>query len=155
MANFKRKSAGGSPGISTASLPDIIFMLLFFFMVTTVMREVSLKVQVKLPKANERTKLERKDLVSYIYIGKPTKSYEDILGSEPRIQLNDEFKEVSDIQEFIVAEREQKDEVERTLMTTSLKVDENVKMKLITEIKQELRKVSALKINYSSLEKMK
>ena len=72
MSKFKDKGSGGTPAISTASLPDIIFMLLFFFMVTTVMREVDPLVKVTLPEATEVTKLEDKALVDYIYIGPPT-----------------------------------------------------------------------------------
>ena len=88
MSKFKRKSKGGSPGISTASLPDIVFMLLFFFMVTTVMRETTLYVDVLTPKATEIRKMEKKSLVSYIYIGQPVKRLQSSYGSKPRIQLN-------------------------------------------------------------------
>ena len=78
MAKFTRKGKGGTPVISTASLPDIVFMLLFFFMVTTVMREVTLKVKISPPEATEIKKLEKKSLVSYIYLGPPIKSLIDI-----------------------------------------------------------------------------
>ena len=88
MAKFKRKSGGDGPSISTASLPDIVFMLLFFFMVTTVMREVDLKVKIVQPEASEIQKLKDKSLVNYIYIGFP---YDKSLGTEPRIQLRDAF----------------------------------------------------------------
>ena len=147
---FKKKKDEGTPAISTASLPDIIFMLLFFFMVTTTMREVELKIVVKLPKATELQKLEKKSLVSYIYIGIPLKKYQKVFGTEPRIQLNDAFADVKDIQPFILKEREARNEKEVPLMTTSLKVDEDVKMGIVTDVKQELRKVNALKINYSA-----
>ena len=150
MSRFKRNKDEGTPAISTASLPDIIFMLLFFFMVTTVMREVELKIRVRVPQATELQKLEKKSLVSYIYIGKPLKKYQKVFGTEPRIQLNDAFAEVSDIQQFILKEREARNEKEVPLMTTSLKVDEDVKMGIVTDVKQELRKVNALKINYSA-----
>jgi len=150
MSRFKKNKDEGTPAISTASLPDIIFMLLFFFMVTTVMREVELKIRVRVPQATELQKLEKKSLVSYIYIGKPLKKYQKVFGTEPRIQLNDAFAEVSDIQQFILKEREARNEKEVPLMTTSLKVDEDVKMGIVTDVKQELRKVNALKINYSA-----
>jgi len=150
MSMFKKDEDKSIPAISTASLPDIIFMLLFFFMVTTTMREVELKIVVKLPKATELQKLEKKSLVSYIYIGKPLKKYQKVFGTEPRIQLNDAFADVSDIQAFILKEREARNEKEVPLMTTSLKVDEDTKMGIVTDVKQELRKVNALKINYSA-----
>ncbi len=150
MSKFKKKSGGGTPGISTASLPDIVFMLLFFFMVSTVMREVTLKVENTKPMATEIKKLERKSLVTYVYVGKPKAAYVPQVGSEPRIQLNDAFARINEIQNFVITEREAINEAERPLMTVSIKADEDVKMGLITDIKQELRKAEALKINYST-----
>ena len=150
MSKFKRKGKGGMPAISTASLPDIVFMLLFFFMVSTVMRQTELKIKVNVPQATEVKKLERKSLVSYIYVGSPRASFIPIYGTEPRIQLNDQFAKVSDIQDYISQERDARDEKEIPFMTTSLKVDEYTKMGIVTDIKQELRKCNALKINYST-----
>lgn len=147
MGRFVKEKSGGAPAISTASLPDIIFMLLFFFMVTTTMRETTLFVKVVAPPATEVQKLERKSLVSFIYIGVPLKTQ---LGTEPRIQLNDVFASVSDISQFIAAEREARTEDEKRLLTTSMKVDKETKMGIVTDVKQELRKLNALKINYSS-----
>ena len=150
MSKFRKKGSKDLPPISTASLPDIVFMLLFFFMVSTTMREVTLMVQVKLPDATELSKLEKKSLVSYIYVGEPLNQYQKTFGVAPRIQLNDQFANVNDVQDFIIAEREARAEEERPLMITSLKVDENTKMGIVTDIKQELRKSAALHINYSS-----
>jgi len=150
MSKFRKSSGKELPPISTASLPDIVFMLLFFFMVSTTMREVTLKVRLSLPQATELSKLEKKSLVSYIYVGTPHQQYQKVFGSEPRIQLNDEFANVSDIPDYITAEREAREEAERPLMITSLKVDEYTKMGIVTDIKQELRRMAALHINYSS-----
>lgn len=150
MAKFRKKKANSSQEISTASLPDIVFMLLFFFMVTTVMRETSLKIEVTTPKATEVAKLEKKSLVSYIYIGKPIKALQNTMGTEARVQLNDAIATPNQIAEFIESERAQKKEEEIPFMTTSLKVDKEAKMGIVTDVKQELRKVNALKINYSA-----
>lgn len=147
MARFKQKKSSGPQKINTSALPDIIFMLLFFFMVTTTMREVTLIVQVKPPEATEVQKLEKKSLVSYIYVGVPIKTQ---FGTESRIQLNDAFATKEDISEFIAAEREARDEADRKFLTTSIKADKDTRMGIITDIKQELRKVGAFKINYSS-----
>lgn len=148
MSRF-RKDTGPKPiKINTASLPDIIFMLLFFFMVTTTMRETTLFVRTQLPPATEIQKLDRKSLVSFIYIGPPLQS--QVFGTEPRIQLNDAFASVNEIPSFIAAEREARPEAERPLMTTSLKVDRDTRMGIVTDVKQELRMVNALKINYST-----
>ena len=150
MANFGRKKKGGMPAISTASLPDVVFMLLFFFMVSTTMRKSEMMVRTQMPEATEWAKLERKSLVSYIYIGPPIKAYQAKYGTEPRIQLNDSFKSLSDIRDFIASEREARSESDRQYMTTSLKVDKDTRMGVVTDVKQELRKCSALKINYST-----
>jgi len=148
MARFKREKKSGVQAINTSSLPDIIFMLLSFFMVTTVMREVTLIVKITPPEATEVQKLERKSLVSYIYIGEPKKS--GMYGSKPRIQLNDQFARVNDIPSFVTAERQSRDEADRRYITTSLKVDQNIRMGIVTDVKQELRKSGAFKINYST-----
>ncbi|MDT8410971.1 MAG: biopolymer transporter ExbD [Vicingaceae bacterium] len=150
MSKFRKKGSKGQPAISTAALPDIVFMLLFFFMVTTTMRETTLKVENKIPFATEIEKLERKSLVSYIYIGKPIKELQPVFGTAPRIQLNDAFKTKEDIFQFVEMERDERDEAERNLITWSLKVDQKTEMGIVTEVKQELRQANALKINYST-----
>jgi biopolymer transport protein ExbD len=150
MSKFRKKGGKGQPAISTAALPDIVFMLLFFFMVTTTMRETTLKVQVVTPRATEVEKMEKKSLVSYIYIGEPIKSLQGSFGTAPRIQLNDVFATKEDLFQFVEMEKDKRDEAERNMITWSLKVDQDTKMGIVTEVKQEMRKVNALKINYSS-----
>jgi biopolymer transport protein ExbD len=154
MSKFKKDSNKDTPGISTASLPDIVFMLLFFFMVTTVMRETTIMVQQSLPQATEIQKLEKKSLVSYIYIGSPVERMQAIYGTKARIQLNDAFATVDDIPQYITAERTARDEKEVPFMTTSIKADQDTKMGIVTDVKQELRKANALKINYSTRKKV-
>lgn len=150
MSRFVKKPGGNSPKINTASLPDIVFMLLFFFMVTTTIRDASLKVQIRPPEASEIQKLEKKSLVSYIFVGPPLKQYQAKFGTEPRIQLNDSYATLADIAQFVEMERKQRDEKVVPQMTFSLKIDKDVKMGIVTDLKQELRKVNALKINYST-----
>ena len=138
------------PAMSSGSLSDIVFMLLFFFMVTTQMRDQENKVQVKLPEASEVVKLERNDLSSYINIGPPTRALQAQYGTDARIQLNDSFKTVDDIRDFIAAERDAMSEADRQFMTTVIKGDQDVRMGIITDVKQELRRCSALKIMYQA-----
>ncbi len=149
QGRFKKDKGTQSQKINTASLPDIIFMLLFFFMVTTTMRETTLFVRNTLPSATEIQKLERKSLVSFIYIGPPIQS--NIFGTEPRIQLNDAFANINEIASFVEAERQARPEAERPLMITSMKIDRETKMGIVTDVKQELRLVNALNINYSTV----
>ncbi|MBT8320793.1 MAG: biopolymer transporter ExbD [Eudoraea sp.] len=152
MGKFNKKKDGDLPAVSTASLPDIVFMLLFFFMTVTTMKDSSLLVQNTLPNATEVKKLEKKDRVLYIYVGKPTREYQKVFGTEPKIQLNDKFANVSEVGDFILMERAKKPQELQNVLTTALKVDKQANMGLISDIKQELRKVNALKINYTTYE---
>jgi biopolymer transport protein ExbD len=150
MARFERKNKNRLTAISTASLPDVVYMLLFFFMTVTTLRETEQLVVVKLPEASQAAKIERKDLTSYIYIGTPVLGYQQQMGTNARIQLNDAFREVSDIRNFIAAERETLKEYDRQFMTTSLKVDVDVRMGRVSDVKQELRRSNALTVSYSA-----
>lgn len=152
MSRFKKKQSSGTPAISTASLPDIVFILLFFFMVSTTMRETSLKVENTLPYANQVEKLDKKDLVSYIYIGQPSERYQATYGTEARVQLNDKYASLSEIQDFIYAERAAMRPELVPFLTIALKVDKGTEMGIVSDVKQELRKAEALKINYTTKE---
>lgn len=153
MAKFKKDGKRETPAISTASLPDIVFMLLFFFMVSTTMREVSVMVENGMPEATQTVKLEKKSLVSNIYIGKPKDQYQGAYGTEPRIQLNDRFATLAELQAFVASEREVRKEEDRNSITNNLKVDKDVTMGVVTDIKQELRKANSLRVNYGSRKK--
>ncbi|MBP5259801.1 MAG: biopolymer transporter ExbD [Paludibacteraceae bacterium] len=154
MGKFRDDSSTKEiPAISTSSLPDIIFMLLFFFMVATQMKEVEYKVSIQFPEATQLTKLEEKSLVKYIYVGTPQPKYRGQYGSEPRVQLDDAFAEVGQIGDYIVSERSAMDEKKQPYMVVSLKVDKDCKMGIVTDIKQELRRNSALKINYAAAQR--
>ena len=131
MAKFIKKRGKGSPGINTASLPDIVFMLLFFFMVVTKLRDAELKVRVVTPFGTELTKLEEKSLVN-------------------TIQLGDKFAEPVEIPLFLERFRVKIPEAQRPKITTSLRVDGKVTMGIVQDIKTELRKANQLKINYST-----
>lgn len=153
MSKFSKKRGKAKPTISTASLPDIIFMLLFFFMVVTVMRTSEQKVKVKVPEATELTKLEKKSLVNYIYIGKPLKKYQEVYGTSPRIQLNDKISTELDIPLFLEQHKLKVQEASRPLITTSLRVDEDVTMGIVQDVKVALRKANQLKVNYSAIQR--
>jgi hypothetical protein len=119
-------------------------------MVATVMRENTLLIKNTLPYADQIEKLDKKDLVMYIYAGAPSDRFQGQYGTESRIQLNDKFADVKDIAAFIAAERASKREELVPFLTTALKVDKDANMGLVGDIKQELRKVNALKINYTT-----
>ena len=146
---FKKKSSTSS-AISTASLPDIIFMLLFFFMVTTVLRETELLVKQEIPKATQLTKLERKSLVSHLYIGRPINpSY----GSEPRVQANDVFITEDDVLRWVNQEKDKLSEAERDRITVSLRVDIETKMGIVVDVQEQLREANARKVLYNSIQR--
>lgn len=150
MSKFKKKKGGGLPPINTAALPDIVFMLLFFFMVATEMREDTLKIKNAMPVADQVEKLDKKNPVSFIYMGAPKEEFQKNFGKEARIQLNDKFAEVSEVIAFIGAERAALREELIPYLTVSLKVDKKSNMGIVGDVKQELRKANALKINYAT-----
>lgn len=132
---FEKKRASTKQEIPTASMPDIVFMLLLFFMVTTTLREVDVMVQFKLPEAEAIEKIENKRLVSYIWVG-----------NDERIQLNDNIIRLDDVQKLMYQRR-----VELPNVIVSLRVDKNSNMGIVTDIQQELRKADARRINYSTM----
>ena len=150
MAVLKKEGKKEIPAISTASLPDVVFMLLFFFMTITTMRDQEVLVQTKLPSATEVQKLEKKSLVSYIYIGQPTKAMQAKFGNAPKVQLNDSYRTTKDILDFIASERDKLNEADRNAMTVCIKADNQTRMGIITDVKQELRRANALKISYAA-----
>ncbi len=153
----KKKRVG--PSISTASLPDIVFMLLFFFMVATKSKDNEASVMVKLPNASETGKLEDKTPTAYIQLGIPVKSLQKVYGDKTTIQLNDAIKSKKDIRIFLDEKRASikanYSEVDPQIgaskakkMVVCLKVDKEAKLGIVSEVKEELRDASALKINY-------
>ncbi len=147
MGKFNKAGGREMPELNTSSLPDLIFAVLFFFMVTTTMRSEELLVKMKLPTASEVQKLEKKSLITYINIGPPM----DVkLGTATQMQLNDKFARVEDIQDYIAQEKSSMNEQDQQLMTVSIKADEETRMSYISDVKQALRKAYALKISYSA-----
>lgn len=154
MSMFKRKDRE-VPGLNTASLSDLIFAVLFFFIIVTHMRQVQMKVEYKVPQGKELEKLTKKSTVSYIYIGKPIRQMQSVVGTGTRIQLNDKFAEVSDIADYIRAERSRMSPEDLKKMTVSIKADRHTQMGIVTDVKQALRQSGAFKINYSAQQESK
>jgi biopolymer transport protein ExbD len=151
MARFTGKKAKETPGLNMGSMSDIIFMLLFFFMTITTMRESSLYITIKVPQATETVKLEKKSLVSYINVGTPMAGeMQKKYGTESRIQLNDQIAEVNEIPMYVEQELQARVEADRPFVTFSIKADKETKMGLISDIKQELRNSGAFKIFYNA-----
>ncbi len=131
---FQKKRAATKQGIPTSSMPDIIFMLLLFFMVATTLREQEVYVSFTLPEAKAIEKIENKRLISYIYVGK-----------NGRIQIDDAIVQLKDIQDIMYKKR-----VALPNVIVSLRIDKNTNMGLVTDIQQALRKADARRINYSA-----
>lgn len=142
------------PELNTSSLPDLVFAFLFFIMMVTSMREVTLKVVFQAPQATELQKLEKKSLVTFIYVGKPTQELRAKMGSETRLQLNDQIADVDEIQDYIAQEKSSMKEEDQPFMTVSIKADKETKMGVITDVKQALREAYALKISYSARQRV-
>lgn len=152
MSKFKFKKNTNTPEVNTASLPDIVFMLLFFFMTVTVMKDDTLKVSNELPYATEIKKLEKKERLVTVYVGKPQARFEEVFGSEPKIQVDDKFVSIENFGTVMLEKINKKPEALRPFITVSLKIDKTASMGLIDDVKKELRKINALKINYTTYE---
>ncbi len=164
MSMFRRHRRHDVPALNTASLPDLIFTVLFFFMIVTHMRQVTLKVQYQVPAGTELTKLTKKSAVTYIYIGarseeQGARSKEQGARSKEQgarsgdsfIQMNDKLVSVDEIQDYVIAERNTMSPDDASAMTVSIKADRMVPVGIITDVKQSLRKANALRINYSAV----
>ncbi len=150
MAVIKAKKKKGVPETSTASLPDIIFTLLFFFMVSAKVKDASLKVSHNMPSVVNAKKLTNDDKVATIHVGVPTAQYRDIYGSEPVIQLQDQIEDVKSIQEWVLRRIQEIPRSARGRFLVNLKADGKVPYKMINDIKTELRKADALRLNYDA-----
>ena len=155
MSKFNNKGKAEMPELNTSSLPDLIFSILFFFMIVTSMREEEVKIDFKLPKGTGLSKIERKTAVVNIHIGSPSKQYVSQLGSSTRIQLNDRFANVREVAPFVVNERSLMRQADQAIMKVALKADQNVQMGIMTDVKMELRHARALSIMYSAEERNK
>ncbi|MDN5212578.1 biopolymer transporter ExbD [Fulvivirgaceae bacterium BMA12] len=148
MSKFKISSST-SEEIPTSALPDIIFMLLFFFMVTTIVRPHEIMVEQHIPKATQLRKIEKKSLVAHFNIGAPKNVHQ--YGSEPKIQYNDVFIETRQIPQQVEEARARLSEPEKDKLTISLKIDEEVKMGIVSDVETQLKEVNALKVIYNTL----
>jgi biopolymer transport protein ExbD len=140
---FQRRSSSTEPEFTTASLPDIVFMLLIFFMVATVLREQDIQVRTQLPQAEALTKIDQKRLISKVHIG-PLKRGEN--KGETSIQIDDALIEDQKTIRQIMYNKLQ----EQPKLIVSLKVDRESEMNIVNQVQQELREANALRINYSS-----
>lgn len=153
MSMFKRRMRE-VPGLNTSSLPDLIFSVLFFFMIVTHMRQVTLKVKYQVPQGKELTRLTKKSAVSYIYIGKPVSTATGKqIGDTTLVQLNDKYATPTEVMDYLVAEKKRMSAEDQQLMTVSIKADKDTKMGIIADVKQALRQAKALRVNYSASEK--
>ena len=143
------------PALNTSSLPDLIFTVLFFFMIVTHMRDVELKVRYDVPQGTELQKLGHKSAVSYIYVGRNRAANSGQPGEndEMQIQLNDKIATIDDIKAYLEQERARMTAEDQARMTVSIKADRETPMGQIADIKHALQQSFALKINYSATEK--
>ena len=155
MGRFKRRQSNKVPGLNLAAMPDLIFTVLFFFMIVTHMRDVDPKVQYNVPQGTELTKEVNKRGLVYIFIGKPVDAQGRVLSDETRIQMGDRYVTVADIGSEIAKERNRLSEEDRQHLTVTIRADRDTEMGIINDVKQELRKAGALNINYSAEKKVK
>jgi biopolymer transport protein ExbD len=142
--HFKKKQAGTKQEIPTSAMPDVVFMLLFFFMVTTVLREVTLKVKLDLTQATHIEKIEEKRLVSYIYMG-PERLPGNELGDD-KVQIDDAIvDDIGAIRNLMYDKL-----LEEPRLIVSLRVDQNSRFELLSDVQKELQQAGTFRINYST-----
>jgi biopolymer transport protein ExbD len=149
MSRFRRTSRE-VPGLNLAALPDLIFTVLFFFMIVTHMRDVEPKVRYQVPQGSELVKDVKKAGLIYILIGKPVDAQGRVVSNETRIQLNNRIVTVDEIPALIDEARQKMSDDERQLLTVSIRADRDTEMGIINDVKQALRRAGALNINYSA-----
>ena len=152
MSRFRRRRPHGVPGLNLASLPDLIFTVLFFFMIVTHMRLVQPQVRYDVPQGRQIQQDVRKSGLVYVLIGKPVDALGRVLSDEPRIQVGDRLVDVGEIGAAIDEERGRMSDDERSHLTVSLRVDRDTEMGLVNDVKQALRRAGVLNINYSARE---
>ncbi len=151
--SFFRRQKREVPMLNTAALPDLIFTVLFFFITVTHMREVTLKVQYRVPEGTELTRLVKKSAVTYIYIGLPADDMRRAVGEGTCIQLNDKYANVDDVTDYVAEERRRMSPEDAKAMSVSIKADRQTEMGVMSDIRQALRRAGALRVNYSATQK--
>lgn len=150
MGRFKRRQSNKVPGLNLASMPDLIFTVLFFFMIVTHMRDVDPKVRYMVPQGTQLEKEVGKAGLVYVFIGKPVDAQGRVIADETRIQMGDRYVTVDQISEEIAKERACMSEDDRQRLTVSIRADRDTEMGVINDVKQALRRAGALNINYSA-----
>ena len=154
MSMFRRRPHR-VPELNTASLPDLIFTVLFFFMIVTHMQKNTVKVEFRVPQGTELTRLTKKTAITYIYIGRPATSAKGSGEHDTRVQMNDKFVSTDEIVDYLSAERARMSPEDRRQMTVSIKADKDTRMGIITDVKQALRMAKTTRITYSAEERKK
>ncbi|ERJ75803.1 hypothetical protein HMPREF0653_01733 [Prevotella disiens JCM 6334 = ATCC 29426] len=154
MSIYRRRSHD-IPELNTASLPDLIFTILFFFMLVTHMRKVAVKVKYQVPQGTELTKLVKKTAITYLYIGKPMNETGQLASDSLCIQMNDKLVDVAEIKSYLVKERATMSAEDKKQMSVSIRADKETPMGRIIDIKQSLREANVLNVNYAATKKKK
>lgn len=143
------------PGLNTSSLPDLIFTVLFFFMIVTHMRQVTLKVAYQAPQGKQLTRLTKKSAVSYIYIGQPVSGLAGSAANDSSrvcVQLNDKLATPAEVMDYVLAEKQRMGVEDQRQMTISIRADRYVPMGVVMDVKQALRQAKVFRVNYSAVE---
>lgn len=151
--SFFRRTRREVPMLNTASLPDLIFTVLFFFITVTHMRQVTLKVKYRVPEGTELTRLVKKSAVTHIYIGKPTDEMSRVVGNKTCVQVNDKYADMDQVTDYVAGERNRMSPEDAQAMSVSVKADRETEMGVIADVRQALRRAGALRVNYSATQK--
>ena len=148
MRHHIRRREHEVPELNMAALPDLIFTVLFFFMIVTHMRDVDKKVAYEVPAGQLTEQVGHQKNVIYIYIGRPSDGSGDYC-----VQLGNNIATPADIPAFIRSEHRQMSAEDQERMTVCIRADRKAPMSLINEVKQKLREANALSVTYSAVAK--
>lgn len=139
------------PALNTASLPDLIFSILFFFMLVVHMRKATVHVKYQVPTATELSRLYNKSSVQYIYIGCPVNKFGQVDGKETVVQLNDHLTSIPEIKNYLIRLSAALPPEQRRQLSVSIKADRHVDMGTIMDLKQALREANVLNLNFTAV----
>lgn len=139
------------PALNTASLPDLIFSILFFFMLVVHMRKATVHVKYQVPTATELSRLYNKSSVQYIYIGRPVNRLGQVDGKDTVVQLNDHLTSIPEIRDYLIRLSAALPPEQRRQLSVSIKADRHVDMGTIMDLKQALREANVLNVNFTAV----
>ena len=138
------------PTLNTASLPDLIFSILFFFMLVVHMRKATVHVKYQVPMATDLSRMYNNSSIQHIYIGRPINTLGKVESNKMVVQLNDNITTIPEIKKYLIQLSAVLPPEQRKQLSVSIKADRHADMGMIMDLKQALREANVLNINFTA-----